>query len=392
MDRPLPQLGERARTFSRLTPVTIERVILRELSMPLKTPFETSFGREDSHDFVLVEVAARVNGEVLSGWGEAPVMRRPLYNEETVATAWHVLEDFFATFVLGKTFADPMEVAEALRPFRRHYMAKSALEAAVWDVEARALGLPLAKLLGGAKERIPVGVSVGIQKTEADLLRVVEGYLAEGYRRIKVKIKPGYDVEPIATLRKHFGDIPLMADANSAYTLADLPLLKELDAFGLMMIEQPLGHDDIIDHATVQRALATPICLDESIASAEDARKAVELGACRIINIKVPRVGGLTEALRIHDLCLNHGVPVWCGGLLESGIGRAQNIAVTTLPGFTLPGDTSGSSRYWREDIIEPEVTVSVDGYITVPTTPGLGYRPLLNRIEGLTLRRRELA
>lgn len=373
-------------------PVTVERVVLRELSMPLKTPFETSFGREESHDFVLVEVEARVGGEVFRGWGEAPVMRAPLYNEETVATAWHVLEEFFAPRVLGRTYANPGEVAAALRPFRRHYMAKSALEAAIWDIEAQALGLPLAKLLGGEKDRIPVGVSVGIQKNIDELLRVVDSYLAEGYRRIKVKIKPGRDIGEIAALRKHFGEIPLMADANSAYTLTDLPRLKELDAFGLMMIEQPLGHDDIIDHATLQRELATPICLDESIASADDARKAIDLGACRIINIKVPRVGGLTEAIAIHDACRERGIPVWCGGLLESGIGRAQNVAITTLPGYTLPGDTSGSSRYWHEDIIEPEVVMAPDGCISVPTAPGLGYQPVRERIERLTRRRRELA
>jgi O-succinylbenzoate synthase len=265
-------------------------------------------------------------------------------------------------------------------------MAKAAIEGAVWDLYAKQKGIPLYQALGGTKEKIEVGVSIGIQSSIDELLRVVDGFVEEGYRRMKIKIKPGYDVEVMRELRKRFETVPMMADANSAYTLKDIPLLKALDEFNLMMIEQPLAHDDIVDHVKLQKELKTPICLDESIHTLEDARKAIELGSCRIINIKVGRVGGLTPAKRIHDYCQSQGVPVWCGGMLESGIGRAHNVAITTLANFKLPGDTSGSNRYWHEDLIEPEVTVN-DGLITVPTTPGIGYSIHQERLEKFTLK-----
>jgi O-succinylbenzoate synthase len=363
-------------------PMRIDRITLRHMALPLKHPFETSFSRDTENHFILVEVES---GGV-TGFGEVVADYAPLYSEENTGTCWHILSDFLIPYAFTQEVGHPSEVTNWFRPIRRNKMAKSGLEGAIWDLWAKLNGQPLAKALGGSKERIEVGVSVGIDDIPTTLGQI-EAYLAEGYRRVKVKIKPGHDVNLITAVRKEFGDIPLMADANSAYTLDDLPLLKELDQFGLMMVEQPLAHDDIIDHATLQRQLNTPICLDESIHSPNDARKALDLGACRIINIKVGRVGGLTEAIAVHDLCLSRGIPVWCGGMLESGIGRAHNIAITSLPGFTLPGDTSPSRRYWTEDIIEPAVTMSPDGTIEVPRVPGLGYEPAYDRFPKYTKR-----
>jgi O-succinylbenzoate synthase len=269
-------------------------------------------------------------------------------------------------------------------------MAKAALENALWVIEAQQKGLPLAKLIGGELEEIPCGVSIGIQNSVEELLEKVAGELSAGYQRIKVKVKPGWDIHVLERIRTEFPRIPLMADANSAYTLADLARLKHFDRFYLMMIEQPLGWDDIIDHAKLQREISTPICLDESIHSAEDARKAIEIGACKIINVKLGRVGGLTSAQQVHAVCRAKNTPVWCGGMLESGIGRAHNVAMSSLPGFTLPGDVSASQRYWAEDIIDPQVIVSARGTIRVPRTPGLGYEPNLDRIEKVTLRKEQ--
>jgi O-succinylbenzoate synthase len=271
-------------------------------------------------------------------------------------------------------------------------MAKAALENALWDIEAQQKGVPLAKLLGGTLEEIPCGVSIGIQNSVEELLEKIQRELDAGYQRIKVKIKPGWDVEVLERIRQRFPRIALMADANSAYTLADLPRLKSLDRFYLMMVEQPLGWDDLLDHAKLQRELATPICLDESIHSADDARKAIEIGACKIINVKLGRVGGFTAARQVEEVCRAKNVPVWCGGMLESGIGRAHNIALSTLPGFTLPGDVSASRRYWTQDIIDPEVMVTPEGTIQVPQTPGLGYTPNLERIEKATVRKEAFA
>lgn len=351
--------------------------------MPLKAPFVTSFGSQTVREAILVETEA--GG--IAGWGEAPALTAPLYNEETVETAWHLLRDFLGPAVIGRSLPHPSALAERLRPFRRNYIAKAGLEGALWDLWARARGQPLARALRGTRGRVAAGVSLGIAPSVEDLLEEVAFYLGRGYRRIKVKVKPGWDLAPLAAIRDRFGPIPLMADANSAYERSDLPRLKAIDGLGLMMIEQPLAADDLVDHARLQSELDTPLCLDESICSRDDARKALDLGSCRIINIKAARVGGLTEAVAIHDLCRERGVPVWCGGMLETGIGRAHNLALASLPGFTLPGDVSGSDRYWDRDIIRPEIAVDSEGYIAVPGGPGLGHEPDLGEITRRTVR-----
>ncbi len=362
----------------------IDRVEVRRLTMEMKEPFETSFGVEQTKDFLLV----RIESGSLEGWGESVAMDAPLYSGETTETCLHMLRDFLIPAILGKEIAHPDDAHRLWAFVRGNNMAKAVLDGALWDLYAREQGISLARALGGTREKISVGISLGIRSRVEDLLETIELRLSQGYHRIKVKIKPGWDVSVIEAIRKRFGEIPLMADANSAYTLDDLPLFKAMDEFGLMMIEQPLAYHDIYQHSKLQRALKTPICLDESIHSPADAQTAIELGACRIINLKVGRVGGLTPSKELHDLCAAAGVPIWCGGMLEAGIGRAHNVAVTTLPNFTLPGDTAASSRYWHEDIIEPEVTVSPDGYITVPTGPGIGYTPVMSRIERHTTSR----
>jgi o-succinylbenzoate synthase len=361
----------------------LESVTLRHLKMKLKFPFTTSFGTFQDKEFILIEGKDEFGQ---SGWGESVAFMSPLYNEETLKTNWHMLEDFLIPMLLNKELNHPDEVSELFEPIRKNNMAKSAIEGVIWDLYAKRQQQPLAAALGGEKKEIEVGVSIGIQKSIDELLAIIDGSVKEGYRRIKVKIKPGWDVDVIREIRKAFPTIPLMADANSAYRLEDINLLKQLDEFDLMMIEQPLASDDIVDHATVQKQLSTPICLDESIHSLEDARKAIALGSCKIINIKIGRVGGLTESKRIHDLCLAKGLPVWCGGMLEAGVGRAHNVALTTLSNFILPGDTAASSHYWDQDIIEPEVTVH-NGMITVPTKPGIGYEPNLDTIDSLTVK-----
>jgi O-succinylbenzoate synthase len=363
-----------------------EKIVLRKMQMKLKSPFRTSFGTQRLRRFVLVEVHTKDH----VGYGECTVGSQPLYNEETPETAWHILEDFLIPMVFEHgEFSHPDEIGQLFSSIRRNYMAKSALEGAFWDVYAKQQNLSLANALGGKKDKIEVGISIGIEDDMNHLFRIVESFLEQGFKRFKIKIRPGKDIEVLSALRQRFGNIPLMADANSAYTLDDIQILKELDDLDLMMIEQPLSHDDIIDHATLQKQLKTPICLDESIHSYDDARKAIELGSARIINIKIGRVGGLSEAKRIHDLCLKKGVPVWCGGMLESGIGRAHNIAITTLPNFTLPGDTAGSARYWEEDIIQPEVVVT-NGTIEVPKTPGIGYQPVPELLDKYTTSKKE--
>ncbi len=332
---------------------------------------------QDKH-FLLLEVHDEAGN---TGWGESVAFEAPWYTEETVETSLHMLRDFLIPLLLGKEISHPDQVGSLFTPIRGNNMAKASIECAVWDLYAKRKGIPLADALGGQYERIEVGISIGIQKNLDDLIESVQRFLEEGYKRIKVKIKPGADIDVLRGLRSAFPDVPLMADANSAYSLHDIELLKQLDEFGLLMIEQPLAHDDIVDHAVLQKQLKTPICLDESIHSLEDVRKAVELGSTKVINVKIGRVGGLSEAKRIHDYCMEKGIPVWCGGMLEAGIGRAHNIALTSLPNFILPGDTAGSSRYWEKDIIEPEVVVE-DGYITVPTAPGIGFTPNLRAIE----------
>jgi O-succinylbenzoate synthase len=362
----------------------IEHIELREIQLPLVHFFETSLGRTTTRRIVLV----RVDVGGLMGWGEVTAGETPFYSHETPDTAWHILRDFLVPWTLGKDWGAPGDVARCFRPIRGHNMAKAALENALWHIEAQQKNLPLAKLLGGTLVEIPCGVSIGIQDSIESLLDKIARELAAGYQRIKVKVKPGWDVNVLEAIRNKFPRILLMADANSAYSLADASHLKEFDCFYLMMVEQPLGWDDLLDHAKLQREIATPICLDESIHSAGDARKAIEIGACKIINIKLGRVGGFTAAREVHEVCRAKSVPVWCGGMLESGIGRAHNIAMSTLPGFTLPGDVSASQRYWAEDIIDPEVTVSAQGTIHVPQTTGLGYIPNLQRIEKVTVRK----
>ena len=365
----------------------LRQVILREIRMPLVAPFETSFGRTTVRRILLVEAET----DFATGWGECVAGAAPFYAPETVETAWHILRDFIWPALRGRDFTAAADVWEMLGQIRGHNMAKGALEAALWDAEARGKGVPLAKLIGGVRDEIACGVSIGIQKDDEELERVVEKELAAGYQRIKIKIKPGRDIEPVARLRQRFPRVRLMVDANSAYRLEDLPLFQQLEPYYLMMIEQPLGWDDISSHAELQRALDTPICLDECIHSEDHARAAIAQGACRIINIKLGRLGGFTPSIRVHDLCQSHNVPVWCGGMLESGIGRAHNIALSTLQNFALPGDVTASRRYWTEDIIEPEVTVTPRGTIHVPGGPGIGYEPRRARIEELTVRREVL-
>jgi o-succinylbenzoate synthase len=361
----------------------IDSVTIREIRLCLKAPFETSFGSISERKIILVEVHA--GGA--TGWGEVTAGEGPFYNSETKDIAWIVLRDFIVPLVLGKNLESPVEIPVLLSVIRGHEMSKAALENAVWDIAAQQRGLPLAKLLGGTQPEITCGVSLGIRSTPDELIAAVETELAAGYQRIKIKIKPDKDLEFISAVRKKLPSIQLMVDANSAYKIQDAPHLKKFDDYNLMMIEQPLEWDDIYEHSKLQAMLSTPICLDECIHNLQQTRAALELKACRVLNVKLGRVGGHTEARRIAELCQSNGVPVWCGGMLESGIGRAHNIAMSTLPSFTLPGDVSASQRYWDEDIIEPEVEVTPKGTIRVPTAPGIGYRVRRDRVEALTVR-----
>jgi O-succinylbenzoate synthase len=364
--------------------VRVDRIILRQLRLPLVDSFETSFGRTTERQIVLVEAVA----EGVSGWGEATAGEQPFYNEEWTESAWLIVRDFAGPRLLGRALASAEEAGPLLSHIRGHRMAWGGLEAAVWDLESRLLGRPLWRHIGGAARReIPCGVSIGIQESLPDLLRKIERELEAGYQRIKIKIKPGWDVEVVRQVRRQFPNIKLMADANSAYTLADADHLKQLDEFYLMMIEQPLAHDDIIDHAVLQAKLETAICLDECIRSARHAGQAIRLGACRIINIKLGRVGGFREARRVHDVAQAAGVPVWCGGMLESGVGRAHNIALATLPNFVLPGDVSASQRYWARDVIIPPVEVTPRGTIEVRDEPGFGYALDFEFLRQITVR-----
>ncbi len=365
----------------------IEALELRLVRLPLVRFFETSFGRVDERAFVLVTV--RGDGEV--GYGECVADQAPYYSAETTETAWHVIERYIAPRVLGARFAHPREVYPALAAIRGHQMAKAAVEMAAWDLYARQQGVPLAKVLGGTRPAIASGVSIGIQESLDALVERVRAELAAGYRRIKIKIKPGWDLSAVEAVRTACGAIPLMVDANAAYRLEDAPHLAELDRFDLLMIEQPLEYDDLTDHARLQRRLQTAICLDESIHSVKAAADALELGACRIINIKPGRVGGHAESIRLHDLCQARGVPVWHGGMLESGIGRAHNLHLSSLPNFSLPGDVAASRRYYVPDLIEPPIEVRPDGTIPVPAGPGIGVTVVPERIERATVRRLDL-
>lgn len=365
---------------------TIRSIELIEINIPLVHFFETSFGRTSERRIILIRVEDSDGAE---GWGEVACGETPSYSDEWTDSAWVTLEKILAPMVVGKTFEKAADVWDVFTKVRGHRMSKAAIETACWDLEAKKLGVPLWRHIGGTQNEIECGVSIGIQDSVEQLFEKIQTELDAGYRRIKIKIKPGWDYDVIRQVREHFGDIPLMGDANSAYMLNDIELFKRMDEFGLMMFEQPLAHDDMLDHAKLQREIKTPICLDESIKSPDDARKAIELGACRIINVKLGRIGGFSQAKQIEEICRNANIPVWCGGMLESGIGRAHNIAMSTLAGFKLPGDVSASKRYWHEDIIEPKVEVSANGTITAPEGPGLGFDVQLERIYELTQRKK---
>jgi o-succinylbenzoate synthase len=355
-------------------------VELRRIRMPLVAPFRTSFGTETARDILLVRVVT----SDAQGWGECVAMSDPLYSSEYVDAAADVLRRFLIPALAAHRRLDANAVAPALAPVKGHRMAKAALETAVLDAELRAQGRSMARELGAVRDRVPCGVSVGIMGSIGELLDAVGGYLGAGYVRIKLKIEPGWDVEPVRAVRERFGDgVLLQVDANTAYTLADARHLARLDPFGLLLIEQPLDEEDVLGHAELAGMLGTPICLDESITSARAAAAAITLGACKIVNVKPGRVGGYLEARRIHDVCVAHGVPVWCGGMLETGLGRAANVALAALPGFTLPGDTSASDRYYRTDITVPFVLD--DGHLRVPTAPGIGVEPLAEELAAVT-------
>jgi o-succinylbenzoate synthase len=360
----------------------IDRLQLRLLRLPLVAFFETSFGRVYDKTFILVSLG----GEGLEGLGECVADVDPYYSAETNVGAWHVIKDFLAPLVLGRAFADPREVFPALARVRGHHMAKAAIEMAAWDLAARVRNVPLSQILGGTRREIASGVSIGIQDSLEDLAVKVATELAAGYRRIKIKIKPGWDLAAVEMIRTRFGGIPLMVDANAAYTRADGAHLAGLDRFDLMMIEQPLDYDDLRDHAALQRSIATPICLDESIHSVRAAEEAIALVACRIVNIKPGRLGGHAESIRVHDLCAAHKISVWHGGMLESGIGRAHNIHLASLPNFTLPGDIAASRRYFVPDLIEPAIEVSRDGMVAVPAGPGIGVNVDWDRVKAATI------
>jgi O-succinylbenzoate synthase len=361
----------------------IERIDVREIHMRLRAPFETSFGSVEHRRILLLEAHA----DGVSGWGEGTATEGPFYISETIDTAWLMLRDFLIPRVLGKRIDSARDIPELLKPVRGNEMAKAALETAVWHLESVARRLPLHRLLGGTLTDIPCGVSLGIQTTIDRLMAMVEKEVAAGYQRIKLKIKPGKDIAVVREVRRRFPDIRLSVDANSAYSLSDVDHLKQFDDFRLLMMEQPLEWDDMYRHSRLQAQIATPICLDESIHHLQHAEAAVETGACRVVNIKLGRVGGHAEASRIQSYCAGRGIPVWCGGMIESGIGRAHNIAMSTQPGFVWPGDVSASQRYWEEDIIEPEVQVTPQGTIRAPQSAGLGYAIRESRIRQLTVR-----
>lgn len=361
----------------------IDRIELRHIKMDLVSPFVTSMGVEYDEEHIIV----RVDAEGVTGWGESVAEGTPFYSYETVPTAWHILNDFLIPSILGKDLNSVDEAIAAYSKVRGHMMAKAGLEAALWDAFAKTKGISLSKMLGGVRDKIDCGVSIGIQDSVPELIRKVEGYLAEGYQRIKIKIAPGLDMQFVEALRREFPDILLQVDANSAYTLDHTGLFKEMDQYNLSLIEQPLGYEDIYDHSKLQREIKTAICLDESIHSLDDTRAAIELGSCRIINIKPGRVGGYTESKLIHDYCASMNIPVWHGGMLESGIGRAGNIALASLPNFTLPGDISASKKYYKEDIVEPRATVNPDGTMDVPAGPGIGVEVNMNMLDFVTVR-----
>lgn len=365
----------------------IASIEIRLLRLPLVHFFETSFGRSYDRSFLLIAV----EDDGIRGFGECVAEANPYYSAETTQTSWHIISDFLAPRVLGVEFAHPQEIFAALKAVRGHNMAKAALEMAAWDLYARQRGVPLWQALGGTRRTIDSGVSIGIQDSLDQLARQIEIELDAGYQRIKVKIKPGWDLDAVRMIRARFGGIPLMVDANAAYTLDDASHLAELDPYDLMMIEQPLDYDDVSDHGRLQQRLRTPICLDESIKTLRDARDAIDTGACRIINIKPGRIGGHCQSIKLHDLCAERSIPVWHGGMLESGIGRAHNIHLSTLPNFSLPGDIAASRRYYDPDLIEPPIEVNRDGTIAVPMDPGIGVTIVPERVERATVRAERL-
>lgn len=364
--------------------IEITSIELIEIRLPLVHFFETSFGRTYERRIILVRVE---DGDGATGWGEITCGETPGYSDEWTDSAWVTVEKILAPMVVGKEVDSAAYIWPLMKWVRGHRMAKAGIETACWDLEAKKLGVPLWRHLGGVNQVVKCGVSIGIQDSVPQLLDKIRVELEAGYKRIKIKISPSWDYDVIKAVRAEFGDILLMGDANSAYTLDDIDKLKSLDEFNLMMLEQPLPHDDIIDHAKLQAAIKTPVCLDEPIKSPDDARKAIELGSGKIINLKNGRVGGHTQSKLVENICREAGMPVWCGGMLESGIGRAHNIAISTLAGYTMPGDVSASKRYWHEDIIEPAVEVSSDGTITAPEAPGIGFEVCADRIEGSLIR-----
>ena len=362
----------------------IQTVELRELNLPLIHFFETSFGRTTTRRIILARVIDQDGAE---GWGECTCGEGPFYSDEWTETAWPTLKEFLGPMVVGQEVENAAAVFDLMKSVRGHRMAKAAIETACWDLEAKRADTPLWRHLGGVHQEIACGVSIGIQNSPEELLQKIDREVKAGYQRIKIKIKPGWDLEIVREVRERFPEIRLMGDANSAYTLADVELFKKLDEFNLMMVEQPLAHDDMFDHAELQKAIKTPVCLDESVKTPADAEHAIGFAACKIINVKLGRVGGHGQAKRVEGVARQHRIPVWCGGMLESGIGRAHNIAMATLAGFTLPGDVSASARYWHEDIIDPEVAVSADGIIKAPDKPGIGFEIIRARIDRATVR-----
>jgi O-succinylbenzoate synthase len=362
---------------------TIDAVTLRHVRMRLKSPFVTSFGVELDRDCLIIELES----QGISGWGECVAGSFPGYSYETADTAWHVLSEFFIPALLKSEIAAPAELTDRLAEYKGHPLAKAGLELALWDLFGRLSKRSLAEMLGVRRDRVPVGVSVGIQPTTPQLVETVRGYVGQGYPRVKLKIRPGRDIDDVAAVHAAFPWLPLQVDANSAYTIGDLSIFMAMDDFGLLLIEQPLAEDDLLDHGLLQSRLRTPVCLDESILSLRHARQALEIDACRVINIKQARVGGLTEAIAIHNLCFGYGIPVWCGGMLETGIGRAANLALAGLPGFQLPGDISASDRYYDRDVAEPTFSLNPDGTIDVPTGIGLGVEVDRRALRAVTLR-----
>lgn len=356
----------------------VDKIELFLCHLPYVHFFETSFGREEERTFILVKAYA----EGICGFGEVVADKAPLYSYETTQTAWLMLKDYLIPLLFRKSLSEPREFYDEARIFKGHPMAKAGMELALWDLIAKSQDVPLWKLYGGTQKEIPAGVSIGIQDSESQLLERIHMFLEEGYQRIKIKIKPGWDVSTCRKVREKFPDIRLQVDANGAYRMDNRNRLKELDEFGLLMIEQPFAPYDLWDHAQLQKEMQTPLCLDESITNVETARKAVEMGSCRVINIKAGRVGGIIESTKIHDFCQQHSLPVWCGGMLESGIGRAHNIHLATLPNFRFPHDLSASKRYYAEDLIEPPIDITPQGTIIIPELPGIGVFPQEERIK----------